>query len=127
MIYYDIDYDFSNNFPDTSDDRSHVECEYYSVTWCGDGVRDPGYEVCDPNDPTRAGYGNGGCDNMCQPITVDPVATCDGISSSPVTGEAPFTTTVTCSGTNADTYQISCGNGQTIDARSGTCTYATGG
>jgi hypothetical protein len=36
MIYYEIDYDKSNNFPDASDDISHVECEYYSVSWCGD-------------------------------------------------------------------------------------------
>jgi len=40
MIYYKIDYDKSNNYPDSSDDISHVECEYYSVSWCGDGVRD---------------------------------------------------------------------------------------
>jgi len=126
MIYYKIDYDFSNNYPNASDDISHVECQYFSVTWCGDGIRDAGYEVCDPSDPTRIGWGNGGCDNSCQPITVNPPATCDGLSVNPNSGQAPFTTTLTCSGTNADSYQIQCGNGQVINGRTGTCSYSTG-
>jgi hypothetical protein len=56
MIYYKVGYDFSNNYPNASDDTQHVECEYYSVTFCGDGVLDPGYEICDPSDPNKLGW-----------------------------------------------------------------------
>jgi hypothetical protein len=34
MIVYTVDYDYSNNYPDDSDDISHTECKYYSVSWC---------------------------------------------------------------------------------------------
>jgi len=33
-IRYKIIYDYSNNYPNTSDDQSHTECQYYQVTWC---------------------------------------------------------------------------------------------
>jgi hypothetical protein len=33
-IRYLVNYDFSGNFPNSSDDKSHSECVYYSVTWC---------------------------------------------------------------------------------------------
>lgn len=35
-IAYKVTYDFSNNYPDASDDSSHVECQPYYITWCGD-------------------------------------------------------------------------------------------
>ncbi len=50
MIAYKIKYDKSNNYPDTSDDISHVECQPYYVTWCGDGILDSSYEQCDGTD-----------------------------------------------------------------------------
>jgi hypothetical protein len=50
MISYKINYDKSNNYPNTADDLSHVECQPYYVTWCGDGVKDSAYEQCDGND-----------------------------------------------------------------------------
>jgi hypothetical protein len=34
MISYKSNYDYSNNYPDSSDDRFHTECQYFSVTWC---------------------------------------------------------------------------------------------
>ena len=125
-LRYRISYDNSNNYPNTNDDKIHTECIYYSVTWCGDGVRDAGYEVCDPNDPSKAGWWNGGCNNKCEPITVNPPATCDAITVSPSGGQAPFTTNVACSGTNANSYKIQCGNGQVINARTGVCSYSVG-
>jgi hypothetical protein len=59
MIKYTVDYDSSNNYPNTSDDISHSECQYFSVTWCGDGVKDSGHEQCDPNDASKNGWGTG--------------------------------------------------------------------
>lgn len=51
--------------------RNHVECKYYEISWCGDGVLDRDYgEQCDPKDPNKTGWGNGGCDNSCKPITI---------------------------------------------------------
>ena len=49
--------------------EGHRECVNYEVTWCGDGVldKDEG-EQCDPNDPSKKGWGPGGCDPLtCQP------------------------------------------------------------
>lgn len=49
--------------------KSHVECKYYKITWCGDGVLDKNEgEQCDPKDPNKEGWGNGGCDASCKPI-----------------------------------------------------------
>lgn len=50
MISYKINYDKSNNYPNTADDVSHIECQPYYVTWCGDGVKDSAYEQCDGTD-----------------------------------------------------------------------------
>ena len=36
---------------------------------CGDGIRN-GTELCDPNDTTHTGWGNGGCDSVCSPIVI---------------------------------------------------------
>lgn len=69
-IEYTIGFDTSNNYPNASDDVSHKECIYYSVTWCGDGILDTGYETCDPNDPNRVGFWALGCNAQCQPVNI---------------------------------------------------------
>jgi len=107
-LRYKVSYDNSNNYPNTNDDIEHTECVYYSVTWCGDGVRDSAYEVCDPNDSSHAGWGTGGCNNQCEPINTPQPTTCDGITVTPSTGVAPVTSNVSCSATRASTYQIQC-------------------
>ena len=69
-IGYQIGYDFSNNYPDASDDIKHVECQPYYITWCGDGIVDTNYETCDPAAP---GQSPSTCDVVtCQPITTPP-------------------------------------------------------
>lgn len=92
-ISYTISYDFSNNYPNTADDISHKECVYYSVSWCGDGVLDSGYEQCDPNDPKKTGWWAWWCDNTCKPITT-PIACENG----GVYGTQPNPITSTTSG-----------------------------
>lgn len=48
MIAYKIGYDTSGNHPDPSDDLSHIECQPFQVSWCGDGVVDSSHgESCD--------------------------------------------------------------------------------
>ena len=45
------------------------ECLNIYVAWCGDGILDTKYgEQCDPKDPNKTGWGNGGCDASCKPI-----------------------------------------------------------
>ena len=68
-IWYDnVDHATS---PSRSNLYSHKECVYYEISRCGDGVLDTNYgEICDPKDPNKTGWGNGGCDNSCKPITV---------------------------------------------------------
>lgn len=47
----------------------HTECFYYSANWCGDGkLQSDKGEQCDPKDPNKTGWGNGGCDASCRPI-----------------------------------------------------------
>lgn len=126
MIAYDIQYDHSNNYPDSSDDIVHTECKYYSVSWCGDWVLDSAYEVCDPKDSNKKWWGNGWCDLSCKPINVEPPSTCDNITATPSSGLAPLKTTITCKWTNANTYKITCWNGKTINSKTGVCTYIGG-
>ena len=33
--------------------KTHTEYQPYEVTWCGDAVKDSGYEQCDPNDSSK--------------------------------------------------------------------------
>jgi len=126
MIYYKVAYDQSNNYPNSSDDVSHVECKYYSVSWCWDWVKDAWYEVCDPKDPNKSWWGNWGCNvNTCDPINVNPPATCDSISVTPNTWIASLWVDISCSWTNALTYTIQCWNWATINSKTWKCTYAT--
>lgn len=49
--------------------RKHTECFYFYANWCWDGVLQADkWEKCDPNDPNKVGWGNGGCNASCQPI-----------------------------------------------------------
>ena len=92
MIAYRINYDTSNNYPDASDDKSHVECQPYQVTWCGDGILDTQYESCDPADPNKTGWGPGGCDASCKPITTQTPqcsSTITGTLSAPISATTP--------------------------------------
>lgn len=114
-VFYTIGY-LSNGIPE-----KHIECAKYEITWCGDGVLDTAYgEVCDPNDTTKRGWGTGGCDTACKPITTNtacipgatvgrqPAAltsTASGLCLPGVT-VANFTSAVT--GTRTD-YTWSCG------------------
>ena len=54
--------------------RKHTECFYFYANWCWDGVLQADkWEKCDPNDPNKVGWGNGGCNNAsCQPINNEP-------------------------------------------------------
>lgn len=119
MIAYKVNYDKSNNYPDASDDISHVECQPYYVTWCGDGVMDAGYETCDPADSKKSGWGAGGCDTSCKPVATPPTTpVCDpartGVQTSPLTqgycqigAPSGFVKT----GTNPENYTWSCNAG----------------
>ncbi len=75
LIGYKIDYDTSNNYPDASDDLSHIECQPYQVSWCGDGVVDAMYsETCD------AGANNGlpsKCNSSCTGVNPPESNVCD--------------------------------------------------
>ena len=52
--------------------HAHTECIYYEISRCGDGIVDTKYnEVCDPKDTSKKNWWNGGCDNSCQPVTVE--------------------------------------------------------
>ena len=53
--------------------RKHTECFYFYANWCWDGVfQADKWEKCDPNDPNKVGWGNGGCNASCQPINNEP-------------------------------------------------------
>jgi hypothetical protein len=113
-IGYQIGYDYSNNYPDASDDIQHVECQPYYITWCGDGVIDPGYETCDPAAP---GQSPTTCDvNTCTPIVPPPVnGVCDpvrtGLQPAPITAGSCTTGTptgFTAVGTNPVNYAWNC-------------------
>ena len=53
--------------------RKHTECFYFYANWCWDGVLQADkWEKCDPHDPNKVGWGNGGCNASCQPINNEP-------------------------------------------------------
>jgi len=81
------------------------------VNGCGDGIKNCG-EACDPNDPTKSGWGNGGCSATCQPITLSlgqPVIKKELISPATVNyvGETvKWRITVTASGGSISGFEI---------------------
>lgn len=123
MVAYELSYDYSNNYPNASDDIVHTECEYYSVSWCGDWVLDAWDEICDPKDTSRTWYGNGWCDAQCKPININSSVSCDSIDLSAIKWDSPFNTTVTCNWTNANSYQILCWDGSVINSKTWQCSY----
>lgn len=63
-------YDSDDNLSTSSNNRAIVECQQNVLRWCGDGILEKKYgEQCDPKDPKKEGWGNGGCDTSCKPIT----------------------------------------------------------
>jgi len=48
VIVYKTLYDYSNTPQKREDDMTKVDCVYYSVSWCGDGIVDEKDEQCDP-------------------------------------------------------------------------------
>ncbi len=53
--------------------------------------------------------------------------TCDKIRVYPASGDVPLDVDVSCDTTNETSVSIACGNGQTINGKTGTCNYATVG
>ena len=56
-------------------EKTHTECKYYAISWCGDGVLDVAgswdsweSEQCDPNDPNKTGWWDGWCSADCKPV-----------------------------------------------------------
>lgn len=81
MAYKTI-YDTSGNYPNSSDDKSHIECKPYQISWCGDGVIDTtidtstgkSFESCDDG----ADNGKSGkCKVSCDGINTIPPDVCD--------------------------------------------------
>lgn len=82
LVIYSLDVQAQNDDGSwTRPPITHNECKSYTVTRCGDGVVDPGYETCDPAAP---GQSPTSCDvATCQPIVQQP--TCDSITVTPTT------------------------------------------
>ncbi|MDD2870560.1 MAG: hypothetical protein PHS49_01090 [Candidatus Gracilibacteria bacterium] len=114
---YTINYYNIGNWTKTT----HKECVLNYPAWCGDGVVDAGKETCDFNDPNKTGWGPGGCNQSCQPITT-PVcnAGVTGTQTSPIsastanlcanTGETVVNFTSSASG-NTTNYVWNCTDG----------------
>ncbi len=111
------------------------ECLNVELRYCGDGILEPGNgETCDPGDPTRRGWGNGGCStNTCTPITTP---ACNSLTVDKVAGETPTNVVATCSGYKVNTFTINCGNWQVFTGNGNnggnqtftrTCNYTTAG
>lgn len=45
--------------------NSHKECIFYKVWFCWDS-KVTNWEVCDPNDPSKNGWWNWGCNDVCK-------------------------------------------------------------
>lgn len=80
-------------------------------------------EVCDDG----ADNGQPGkCRTNCTP-GVQPPVSCDNMTATPLSGAAPLNVAVACTGTNAATYRIDCGNGITNLTNTAVCRYPTMG
>lgn len=111
------------------------ECFNVELRYCGDGILETNnWEVCDPEDALKRGFGNGGCNtNTCQPIN-NPV--CKQLTVNKTTGTAPTDVVATCTGFKVNNWEIDCGNGQVFTGKGNnsgnqtftkTCNYKTGG
>lgn len=116
------------NYPNYRSEAEAIhgnECFNVELRYCGDGILETGNgETCDPSDASKTGWGNGGCDmNSCQPIN-NP--SCDMLSVTPLSGDAPLDVAATCTGYKVNTWKIDCGNGQVFSgfgANAGTQTF----
>jgi len=114
-ILYTVYFQQKNNDGSYRPEEGHTEYQPYTITWCGDGVRDNYidtyggfwvHETCDPNDSSRVWWGTGGCSNSCEPIIAPEPAQCTNASVSPRSGTAPLTSNISCSGQNNSTFKI---------------------
>ena len=142
MQYYTWEWDHRSSV------KTHIENQPYTITWCGDWVRDDYIdkyswdhikETCDPNDSSHSGWGTGGCSNTCEPVEAQPV--CNGLSyettKNPIKiGVDDLTKNVSCTATNATKIKIDCWNWETQEfdwnktgkkTVSKSCTYTTAG
>ena len=142
MQYYTWEWDHRSSV------KTHIENQPYTITWCGDWVRDDYTdkyswnhikEACDPNDSSHSGWGTGGCSNACEPVEAQPV--CNGLSyettKNPIKiGVDDLTKNVSCTATNATKIKIDCWNWETQEfdwnktgkkTVSKSCTYTTAG
>lgn len=120
---------------------THTEYQPYTITWCGDGVRDNytdpyGWgkivEACDPGDTkNKSGWWNGGCSNSCQPVTIPTPPKCTKIDVKPTRWTAPLTSNMSCIGEHASSYKIVVRKGanvvKTINSKTGTYQFTTDG
>lgn len=73
MVKYRI---YTENAEQTSTVTTHVECQPYEISWCGDGILDTGYgEICDPAAPGQSA-------TTCDPVTCKPKTDAPKCSSS---------------------------------------------
>lgn len=92
-----------------------------------------GAELCDPTDTTRNGWGTAtpGCNTSCQPVNIYiPPPACVSATATRTTAvnTLPASYSVACNISNpVSPVTIDCGNGQTVNAANGVCTYATAG
>ncbi len=119
---------------------THTEYQPYEITWCGDGIVD-NYtdpygagkivETCDPADSSKKNWGTGGCSNSCKPVTAPTPPSCTDIDVKPTTGTVPFSSNISCTGKNADTYKIEIKKGnsivKTINSKTGNYQFTSDG
>lgn len=97
VITYDIKTQFRNTAAAAwAGSDTHRECQSIGVRFCGDGVKDADKgEECDINDGVTSGKK---CNTSCklEDIPVTPTPSCNALTASPVFGDSPFSTTLTC-------------------------------
>ncbi|MBS9775078.1 DUF11 domain-containing protein [Candidatus Gracilibacteria bacterium] len=119
----------------------HNECQYYEVTWCGDGVVDDYVEedskvhikeICDPGDTkNKKNWGDGGCDpKECKPVQKP--AECTKLELSKTKALTTDKVNYSCTALKADSYRIAVKNTKTgkiqnFVTNTGTITLAEAG
>lgn len=111
LIRYDIKYKTYKNWQTIWDEKSHIECQPYSISWCWDWVLDTEHkETCDPKDPSKTGWGIGWCDEKtCEPVEIPKVkeSKCENLTLTKNTLEVNKPVTFICNGnTNVNKYKI---------------------